>query len=467
MGPRRKGFFAGLFEPGAPGQPKPPPKVAQDDDFADFAKAPEPTPAAYQAATAVASDMPTLATPDSNLVPYTAWYRVWERTQPSDFYQEMAIVPFILFIVGLHAWGRRKNRRMARQWIESYAPALEKEFATVGFSKNKPVTADDVQQEGLLKASLASSQVIPPDLLKEKTAQEFTTYATGRQNVAFVDITLKLFKRYNPLTLILEIIMSFFFETVNAPMETMTAVMYTFDGREKDLVHVPSQKEQDALESRVKNMQSSYDGFVWAIVHKEGMRHLREDRYDISFTSTKDSANLPPWATIMSESAEITNTLLTPELISAVEKAGDECFRNLIITDQPIDKPYKLNETVPKKRLSLTLKLPSSPSQQTYAPTMPLMSYFFRLPDILVSQAHFRPEVMRKVKSTREEEIRKLKKIDDDEKAEERRTEEAKRKKEEREGKLKGMSAEEQRKFLEKEREREQKKNSKRMTKRA
>ena len=244
-------------------------------------------------------------------------------------------------LVGLHLWGRRKNRRKARSWIEAHAPALEKEFAVVGFGGRKAPTVEHVQASGLLQAMAADDLVIPPELLKEKTAQEYLTYATGRQNVAFLDVKLSLFKRYNPITLILEWVMSFIMESVRTPTERMEATMYTFDGREKDLIPVPNQREQENLEARVKGIQSSYDGFVWAIVNKDCMRQLRDDRYDISFTSTKDNSKLPPWATIMSESAEITDLLLTTDLVKAVEQAGDSTFENLIISDQPVDKPQK------------------------------------------------------------------------------------------------------------------------------
>ena len=84
--------------------------------------------------------------------------------------------------------------------------------------------------------------------------------------------------------------------------------------------------------------KSTFDGFVWAIVHKERMQRLRDDRYDASLTVTKDNPKLPSWLAVMTENAEITNTFLTPELIDAVTKAGDN-FEFLIITDQPIDKP--------------------------------------------------------------------------------------------------------------------------------
>ena len=73
----------------------------------------------------------------------------------------------------------------------------------------------------------------------------------------------------------------------------------------------------------------------------------------------------------------------------------------------------------------------------------------------------------RKVRATRDAQINKIKKASDTEKAEERKTEEEKRKKEMRDNKLKGMSADEQRKFLDKEREKGQRKQQKRISQRA
>jgi len=89
----------------------------------------------------------------------------------------------------------------------------------------------------------------------------------------------------------------------------------------------------------------------------------------------------------------------------------------------------------------------------------PLLAAFLRFPDHLVNSAHFRTEVLRRVKTTRDEEAKKIRKLDELEKAEGRKNTSDKAKKDEREKRLKGMSAEEQRKFLEKERERDQKKS--------
>jgi len=302
-------------------------------DFADFAGAPDPSPAPILPVTPHAASVSGAAPTGTSDVIYTKWYRVWERSKPSDFYAEAVILPFIIVIIGLHIWGRRANKRKAKGWITAHAPILEKEYALVGFGGRKEPTVDDGQ-------SLGDDIVIPKDLLKEKTAQEYVTYATGRQNVAFTDVKVSLFKRYNPATLIVEFILSFIFDSMRPPVERMEVTTYVFDGREKDLVPARSQQQKDAIEAQAKTKSSVYDQFVFAVVHKDLMRTLREDRYDISLTSTKDHASLPSWATTMSESAAVTDQLLTPDLIKAVEKAGD-AFEYLLVSDQPVDKPAK------------------------------------------------------------------------------------------------------------------------------
>lgn len=332
-------FIKGLF-----GGSKPAPAPASEDDFADFASAPSPTPI-YSSPSSSSSVSTAASFPDHETaptpVPYTKWYRVWERASPSDFKAEAFIIPFIIVLAALHIWGRRKNKQKANVWARTHIPVLEKEFASVGFGKTakerlgRVSTSDEVPGAGDRTFSVEGS-------LKEKTAQEYTTYATGRQNVAFADVKVKLFKRYNPLTLAIETILSFFFESMRAPKENMEITMCTFDGKEKDLVPVKSKAELDAKDSRFKGLQNSgYDGCVWAVVHKEQMKGLRDERYDVSLTATKDHKSLPVWASVMSESAEVTEVLLTKELVDCVEKAGEDSFEYLIVTDQPIEKPLK------------------------------------------------------------------------------------------------------------------------------
>ncbi|KAL5414976.1 hypothetical protein PMIN06_003410 [Paraphaeosphaeria minitans] len=444
-------FVKGLF--GGQQQKVAQPHSGSDDDFADYAGAPEPSPVSFASSVGAASAVPTSTV---GQVPYTAWYRVWERTSVDDFKLELYILPFILLVVAVHLWGTRRNRTKAHHWIKSHAPVLQQEFAQVGYTRPQ-AGADDVSAVGLAQASEKARQdaVKPETFLREKKPDEFASYATGRANVAFVDFKLTLAKRFNPLMRFGELAISLFFESMPVPVERMEATAYVFDGQEAKIAPAIAR----GVGEKVAN--STFDGFVFAVVHKDLMKRLREDRYDLSLTASKDHAKLPLWVTVMSESAEVTDTMLTPELIKAINDAGDD-FEALIITDQPMDQPKRLDDTVPRKRINLSLKLKSASTP--YESTLPLFQYFIRLPDFLASKAHFRPEALRRIKATREEQIGKIRRIDDEEKAEERKLASDKLKREQRDAKLGRMTADEQRKYLDKERERDAKKRTKKQT---
>ena len=218
---------------------------------------------------------------------------------------------------------------------------LKQEYAVIGFGEPSNAQVDESVSAKPSERSLGDDLKHPDELLKEKSASEFSTYATGRANTAFTEITLTLLKRFNPLVLAGEYAVSFFLESFSTPVERIEATTYAFDGQEAELVPPPGDKiGQEFNGDRKVKSASGYDGFVWAIVHKDVMKQLRDERYDVSITSTKDNAKLPSWATVMSENAEITEIMLTQELISAVESAG-ECLEYLIISDQPLNKPLK------------------------------------------------------------------------------------------------------------------------------
>src|SRR5258708_5714192 len=103
-------------------------------DFADFAAAAAPSPATIPASPADAQ--PAVPTgPGGHKFVYTKWYRVWERTQLSDFTMEAVLIPFILLALLVHFWGTKKNSRKAKKWMAVHAPVLEREFALVGYSQ--------------------------------------------------------------------------------------------------------------------------------------------------------------------------------------------------------------------------------------------------------------------------------------------------------------------------------------------
>ncbi len=121
----------------------------------------------------------------------------------------------------------------------------------------------------------------------------------------------------------------------------------------------------------------------------------------------------------------------------------------------------RLDEAAPRKRLYLRYRLPSSNS---YENLTPLLSYFIRLSDHLAAAAHFRPEVLRKLRHVRDDLTKQIQKQAEEEKAEERAQERDKAKKAKRDAELNALDAKAQKRYLEKEKEKEIRKASKKQT---
>lgn len=294
-------------------------------DFADFAQA-----TAAAAASAAATVASASGTPDVTARPYTKWYNVHERYTLSDFRTEGLIFLLMAVVLTVHMIGTRRNRGKAHSWFRAHAKLLASEFALVGFGSAPPPVLDAADEAAAVEVLAKRTEAADPrKLMKENSLFEYATYATGRQNVAFVDVKLKLIKRFNPFVTIAESILSFFIDSLTAPTDTLSAALYPFDG--KEALTVPRFSASGVS-------KSTYDGFVWAIVNKDRMKTVRDERFDVSLTFTKDNAKLPAWLTVMSESAEITEALLTPELIKAAEAAGED-LDYLIISDQSVVKP--------------------------------------------------------------------------------------------------------------------------------
>lgn len=401
-------------------------------DFADFADAPNPAPAGGA----------TLggAIPLATGRPFTKWYNIHERHSLSEFKVEGVILAITALIFIFHFFGAGANRTKARKWIRAHAAALRSEFALVGFGR----------------APIPEAQ--PDSLLKEKSLFEFATYATGRKNIAFVDVKITLTKKFNPFMFLVETVGSFLVESLGpAPEEIAEVLIFPFDGKES--LTVPLAKGAEESDA-VREAKSQYDGFVWAVVNKTRMQRLRDQRYDVSLTATKDNSKLPDWLTVMSESAEVTNTFLTDELVAAIVALGDN-FHYFIVSDQRDESPTTLDETSPHKRMHLKYNLPSDDNYDRF---LPLFEYMLRFPDLLVAQAHFRPEVLKKIRNVREQKVNQIKKAAEEERAEERLAEKEKAKKAKRDAELKGLDAKAQKKYLEKEQAKEQRKSQKKMT---
>ncbi|KZZ95764.1 hypothetical protein AAP_01440 [Ascosphaera apis ARSEF 7405] len=270
------GIFNNLF-----GGKKEPAPIGADQGFDDFNVKPIFTAASASAAS-VASSASSVLPPlpsgtiaaangmanNTKPIVYTKWYRVWERTTPADFIIEAVFVPAILLVCIFHMLGMRRNRARARTFAQAHLPLLQDEFSLVGYGRTKRT------QPAHLSAEDINAGKIPSNVLKERGANEFTMYASGRQNVAFLDINIVTSKWYNPFVQILNLVFSFLMESVEMPVEKALLVSYAFDGHEADLVPAPP-PEQEEIERKAKKESSVYDGFVFAVVHKNAMRKLR------------------------------------------------------------------------------------------------------------------------------------------------------------------------------------------------
>ena len=240
------------------------------------------------------------------------------------------------FVVGVYSWGVRRNRKLAREWVSKHRDVLEREFALVGFdAQGKPNTLPVTEEDKLLAEVSEKNKLDVADLLRENSPTEFVLYASGRNNVAFVHVTITLMKRNNPLVLVGELLLSFVFDSIPEPADCVTVTLSPFDGGENAL-----------LGRSGASGGSRYDNFIWAIVNKKTMNQWRQNRYDLSLTTTRDWEGLPNWCSIMTEAKEIGDLVLTKEIKEAVEQVGaDGGLEYLLVSDQRMEKPEKYHPT--------------------------------------------------------------------------------------------------------------------------
>lgn len=322
-------------------------------DFAEYeAPSPIPVPTATTIAMAAISSVnPPGATPvaasfqtPAPFPPDSPWYAVWQRHDPSEFLLEFYVVLLLAFVVGIHTWGVRRNRRIAREWLAAHKGVLEREFAMVGFDaqgRANTLPGQGAAQEDklLVDADLGrkGGKGVPVELiLRENSSTEFVAYATGRNNVAFVHVTISLMRRNNPIALLGEVLASFVFDAIPEPRDCVTVTLAPFDGGEQALAPGLGKVGGGGGGS------SRFDDFIWAVVNKKTMHRWRQERYDLSLTTTRDWEALPMWASVMTEAKEIGDLVLTREVREAVEGVGMEGgLEYLLVSDQRIEKPEK------------------------------------------------------------------------------------------------------------------------------
>lgn len=331
---------------------------------------------------------------------------VWQRLQIRDWRLEIFTMGFIAIFVFLFKTGDLYNKSKVTGFLSGISEVMNKQFYQFGVSPNQLYIKD--------------------------SSENYSSYATGRVNIASVQINFTLVPRYNVFLWILESGFSFFSSNVKAPEDTV------------DIFITPL---------------GHYDNFITAIVSKLGMNDARKFNYFLSLCKTSDSPNLPESFVYMSEANEFQEKTTTNELKNSLNLQIANVVKFIALTDQPVEKPESLREFMPNRKVIISLK--ATTSKKDLKQISAILEAVFNLVDKLVDTAiTFRPEAVKRVVKTREAEIEKLKKIQEEARKEELAEEQAKLKREERD-RLRNMSREEQLKAEKKAAERRQKKMQK------
>ncbi|CCE72938.1 Piso0_000544 [Millerozyma farinosa CBS 7064] len=341
-------------------------------------------------------------------------FTLWERIKINDWRLEFITLTFTIAFVFLFKLGDWYNVRLVSTYVKSLSESFSKNFFLYGVSQDQLYIKD--------------------------SSVNFSSYASGRSNIAKVNISFKLQPRHNVFIWVMENLFAMFSETVE-PTEDRV-----------DFAITPS-------------YEGDYDNFISAIVSKLGMNSYRRYNYFLSLTKTTDSDKLPESFVFMSEGHEFQEKTYTDKLANALNNEASSYIRYIAFTDQPIERPEKVRECEPHRRIFISTHFPSNKDQ--YESLNNILDAIFSLVDDLSSKKiTFKPEALKKVVKTRENEISKLTKAEEELKQEKIAEEKAKLKKQERD-RIRSLSKAEQLKLEKKELEKKQRKTQRKQKMRA
>ncbi|KAI8641853.1 hypothetical protein BD408DRAFT_417511 [Parasitella parasitica] len=325
-----------------------------------------------------------------------------------DFQMEIVLVS--VFILYFFVWlrGKKANLNIAKKWLNGQTDYLQSQFALVG-DKN------------------SNDQSI---LMMDGPA-DYLLYTTGRRNVQFGHWWLKLKPRNDILT---------YFSTQVLSVLTSATKPAT-----------------DRVELKLHLDKALREKFVVGVVKKDLAADLFKKRFDLNRVGkiASSEAISPSEYTVYAETQKLADSILTSKVTDIINKS-DGRLESLIISSLPDEEP-ELFET--DSYITISLNFLMSPTNGFD----PLLELVGGLPDA-ISQLRLSSDIKNKISKNREELGKEYAKKIAVDRAEElaRKKAEAKRAEEER---VKKLSPAEQRKWEEKERARNMKKQQKKQGK--
>ncbi|CAO3645545.1 unnamed protein product [Mucor fragilis] len=321
-----------------------------------------------------------------------------------DFQMEIVLVSvfFLYFLTWLR--GKKANLNRAKGWLNGQVDYLQSQFALVGDKKSNDQS-----------------------ILMMDGPADYLLYTTGRRNVQFGHWWLKLKPRNDLLT--------YFSTTVLSKLTSAT------------------KPATDRVELKLHLDKGLTEKFVVGVVRKDLATEVFKKRFDLNRVGkiASNKAISSSEYTIYAETQKLADSILTSKVTDIINKS-DGRLESLIISSLPDEEP-ELFETDGYITISLNFLMPTS------AGFDPLVELVGDLPDA-ISQLRLTGDVKTKINKNREELGKEFAKKLAADRAEElaQKKAEAKRAEEER---VKKLSPAEQRKWEEKERARNMKKQQK------
>lgn len=331
-----------------------------------------------------------------------------QRLKTNDWRLELFTLAVIFGFAFLFKIGDYFNYRKVSSFLSGVRGVFEENFALYGVGSGKLYVKD--------------------------SSENYSSYASGRENIAKVNINFRLAPRQNAFLWAIESIMSMFMESVIAPEDRV------------DIVITPS---------------AQYEHFITAIVSKLGMNDYRRLNYFLSLTRTTDSNLLPESFVFMSEANEFQEKTFTEKLSSSLNASMASYLRFVAFTDQPQEKPEVLRDLIPQRRIVISSKVVTGKKQ--LADLSQLIAAIFDVVDqIAAKEITFKIDAARKIIKAREAEIDKIKKVQEQIKQEALLEEQAQLRKKERDD-FKKLSRDEQLKAEQKAQEKKLRKSQRKM----
>ncbi|KAM3124341.1 hypothetical protein CJJ07_004575 [Candidozyma auris] len=331
-----------------------------------------------------------------------------ERVKIADWRMEIFTVAFTLLFIIVYKGGDLYNHSKVTKFLAGVKDVFDDNFYQFGVGDGKLYIKD--------------------------SAEAYSSYATGRENIAKVNITFRLAPRQNIFLWFMESGFSYFTDSVPAPKDRAEIVIF------------PS---------------ADYENFISAIVSKLGMSDYRKFNYFLALTKTLDSEKLPESFVFMSEVNDFHEKTFTEKLASSIKLGMASYVRYLAFTDQPNERPEHVRNLLPRRRVVLSLNLPTGKEELKEVSDL-LGAVFDVIDQMAEKKITFRPEAIKKIVKNREQEVQKIEKAQEELKKEEEAEEKARLKRQQRES-FRNMSKDEQMKAEKRAQERRQRKAMKKM----